>query len=164
MSGKLASALVAAICPALAGAGAAPGSGYACKVTVASAATRPPAPVPRAFTYGNASIAVALNPPGGHLVAGRLPGGGFRATVNADGTIDAKVGWWRAGDGPIAIAGRRLDAPAPALKAHVPAGYARGFQATVLTFATTGCWRVTGRFGRARLTFTVLVTKSRLGG
>jgi hypothetical protein len=36
-------------------------------------------------------------------------------------------------------------------------------QATGLTYATTGCWRVTGRYGRAHLTFTVLVTKSRLG-
>jgi hypothetical protein len=45
----------------------------------------------------------------------------------------------------------------------VPGGYGRGFQATVLTFPTIGCWRVTGRVGRARLTFTLLVTKSPLG-
>jgi hypothetical protein len=132
---------------------------YGCKVTVASARTRPPAPAPRSFNYGNGSIAVALNPPNGHLVAGPLPGGGERATINADGSIDAKVGWWRAGDGPIRIGGRRLDAGAPPLAASVPGGYARGFQATGLTFPTTGCWRVTGAFGRARLSFVVLVTK-----
>jgi hypothetical protein len=135
----------------------------ACNVTVASARNRPPSPVPRSFDYGNASIAVALNPPTGKLIAGRLPSGGWRATINADGSIDAKYGWWRAGDGEITITGRRIDAPAAPLKANVPNGYGSGFQATGLTFPTTGCWRVTGRFKRAQLTFTVLVTKSRLG-
>jgi hypothetical protein len=134
-----------------------------CNVTVANARNRPPSRVPRSFDYGNATIAVALNPPNGRLVAGRLPGGGVRATINADGSIDAKYGWWRAGDGAISITGRRLDGPAPPLKAHVPDGYGNGFQATGLTFATTGCWRVTGSYKRAHLTFTVLVTKSRLG-
>ena len=138
-----------------------PASG--CKVTVASARTRPPPPVPRSFDFGNGSIAVALNPPDGHLVAGRLPGGGVRATINADGSIDAKYGWWRAGDGRIAINGRRLDARAAALRATVPSGYGSGFQATGVTFATTGCWRVTGTFGHARVSFVVLVTKSKLG-
>jgi hypothetical protein len=134
-----------------------------CKVTVAGPATRPPAPVPRSFNYGNASIAVSLNPPNGKLVAGRLPSGGQRATINDDGSIDAKVGWWRAGDGMIKITGRRLDASAPPLEAHVPCCYSKGFQATGLAFATAGCWRVTGTFKRAHLTFTVLVSKSRLG-
>jgi hypothetical protein len=139
------------------------GAQEACKPTVVSARTRPPSPVPRSFEYGNASIAVSLNPDNGRLVAGRLPSGGWMATINDDGSIDQKVGWWRAGEGGITITGRRLDAPAPLLKSHVPAGYSGGFQATVLTYATTGCWRVTGRYGRAHLTFTVLVTKSRLG-
>jgi hypothetical protein len=134
-----------------------------CKVTVATTRTRPPKPVPRSFDYGNARIAVALNPPSGKLVAGRLPGGGLRATINRDGSIDAKVGWWRAKASPrITIVGRRLDAPAAALKAYIPHGYDRGFQATGLTFPTPGCWRVTGTFGNAHLTFVVLVTKSRL--
>jgi hypothetical protein len=118
--------------------------------------------VPRSFDYGNGAIAVALNPPNGRLVAGRLPGGGYRATINDDGSIDAKVGWWRAGAGRIRIAGSRLDVPAPPLQAHVPGGYGSGFQATGLTFPTTGCWRVTGRYGSAHLTYVVLVTKSRL--
>lgn len=124
-----------------------------------------PAPDPAlpSFNYGNATIRVALVPPNGRIVAGRLPGGGTRATINADGSIDAKFGWWRAGNGKIRITGRRVDAPAPPLRAHVPDGYSRGFQATGLTFPTTGCWRVTGRYASAALTFTVLVTKSRLG-
>jgi hypothetical protein len=135
-----------------------------CKVTVASIRTRPPKPVPPSFNYGNAMIAVALFPPSGMWVAGLLPSGGRRATINKDGSIDVKLGWWRAEAAPrIAISGRRLDAPAAPLKAHIPDGYDRGFQATGLTFPTTGCWRVTGRFRSAQLTFTVLVTKSPLG-
>ena len=102
-------------------------------------------------------------PRDGRLVAGRLPGGGKRALINRDGSISAKFGWWRAGSGKIRISGGRIDAPARPLRARVPAGYGAGFQATVLTFATTGCWRTTASYGRARLTFTMLVKKSRLG-
>ena len=120
--------------------------------------------MPRSFDYGNASVAVDLNPPNGHLVAGRLPGGGWRATINANGSIDAKYGWWRAGDDArLTISGHRLDAAAPPLIADVPNGYGVGFQATGLTFPTIGCWRVTGRFKSATLSFVVRVTKSPLG-
>lgn len=134
---------------------------HACAVTVA----RPPYPDPAqpSFNYGNATIRVALSPPDGLIVAGRLPGGGVRASINPDGSIDAKFGWWRAGSGPIRISGRRVDRSAPPLRAHVPRGYGAGFQATGLTFPTTGCWRITGRYAGASLTFTVLVRKSRLG-
>jgi hypothetical protein len=68
-----------------------------CNVTIASARTQPPAPVPRSFNYGNAMIAVALSPNDGKIVAGPLADGGERATINADGSISAKYGWWRAG-------------------------------------------------------------------
>ena len=137
---------------------------FACHVTKATTATRPPAPVFPSFTYGNAKIAVALNPPSGRLVAGPLPGGGMRATINPDGSIYAKVGWWRAGDGAIAIAGRRLDRRAPPLRADVPPGYGAGFQATALTFPTVGCWRVTGAWRGFRIAFVVQVSASPRGG
>jgi hypothetical protein len=139
------------------------GAAYVCNVTTARAQARPPAPVPRSFNFGTASLAVSLNPPDGHLVAGRLPTGGVRASINPDGSIDAKYGWWRAGDTRIAITGRRLDRPAPPLRAHVPSGYGRGFQATGITFPTTGCWRVNGAWKNARISFVVRVTKSPLG-
>lgn len=134
-----------------------------CEVTVARVRTRPPESVPPSFNYGNARIAVALVPPNGKLVAGRLASGGKRATINADGSLRAKFGWWRAGRTKPIITGRRLDAHAAPMKARVPDGYGNGFQATVLTFPTTGCWRITGSFHQTQLTFTMLVTKSRLG-
>ena len=132
-----------------------------CPVTV----VRPPVPDPKlpGFNYGNASIRVALFPRNGRLIAGRLASGGSRATINDDGSIGAKYGWWRTGSGKIRISGRRLDAPAPPLRAHIPDGYSSGFQPAGITFPTIGCWRVVGKYGSASLAFTVLVTKSRLG-
>ena len=69
-----------------------------------------------------------------------------------------KWAWYRYAAGQLTIEGRRLDRPAPPLRAHVPAGYGdRGFQISGLDFPTPGCWQVTGRVGDAGLTFVVLV-------
>jgi hypothetical protein len=111
------------------------------------------------FNYGDASLAVALWPKG-RLPAGTLPDGGSYAEIHRDGSITAKIGWWRGEQGTLRVDGERLDASAPPLRAHVPAGYgATGFQPTGLTFATTGCWRVAGSVGDARLQFVVRVSK-----
>jgi hypothetical protein len=69
-----------------------------------------------------------------------------------DGSIEAKLGWWRGSEGKLAISGRRLDASAPSLRAHVPDGYrSRGFQPTWTIFPTGGCWQITGHWhGRRR--------------
>lgn len=83
--------------------------------------------------------------------------------INADGSIYAKYGWWRSGSAKPTVSGSLVTNPSRRLRADVPGGYGSGFQATGLTFPTTGCWHVTGRFGRASLTFTVLVTNSPLG-
>jgi hypothetical protein len=78
--------------------------------------------------------------------------------VHADGSIEIKVPWWRGVVGRLTIAGRRLDAHAPRASAWIPTGYGRtGFQSTAVTFPTPGCWEVTGRTGRARLTFVSLI-------
>lgn len=134
----------------------------ACRVTIPPK-HRAPNPASPSFNYGNSRIRVSLYPRNGRLIAGRLAGGGEMATINSDGSIDAKFGWWRAGSGKIKISGRRLDASARPLRAHVPDGYGPGFQATGLTFPTTGCWRVTGRYLKSEISFTLLVSKSRLG-
>jgi hypothetical protein len=78
--------------------------------------------------------------------------------LQPDGSVEEKFPWWRAVRGKLRIGGRRLDAPAPPLRAFVPDGYGeRGFQATAIVFPTQGCWRVTGRVGRASLTFVIQV-------
>ena len=128
-------------------------AGRACPVTL------PHGDVPDGFDYGDRSLAVALWPRG-RLLAGRRPDGSSWAEIAADGSIEAKLGWWRGAAGQLTIQGSRLDAPAPPLRADVPAGYgSTGFQATGLTFPTVGCWKVVGRVADARLTFVVLVRK-----
>ncbi len=155
--------LAAAICTLLAAglARATPTAGSECVGTLPTRITRPePAPSAASFNYGNARLRVHLGWPKGHLAAGILPDGGSRATVEDDGSIHTKLGWWRRATGRLRITGRRLDAAAPPLEAHVPAGYGRhGFQPTGIVFPTVGCWRVEGRVGDARLTFVVKVSK-----
>lgn len=108
---------------------------------------------------GNRSLGVALWPKA-MLVAGRLPDGSRYADIKPDGSIVAKLGWWRAVEGPLTIEGERLDRRVAPLRADVPGGYgSTGFQVSQLTFPTPGCWRVVGRVGRASLTFVVLVRK-----
>jgi len=78
--------------------------------------------------------------------------------ADADGSVTAKFGWWRAVPGKLRIEGRRLDGAAPPLVGHVPDGYGdSGFQSSGITFPTAGCWQVTGRVGDASLTFVTLV-------
>jgi hypothetical protein len=121
--------------------------------------TPPGDEVRNGFNYGDDELAVALWPDG-KLVAGTLPGGGSYADINPDGSIVAKLGWWRGTAGGLTITGKRTDADAPPLRAEVPDGYgATGFQATGITFASAGCWDVTGRVGDAELKFTVLVSR-----
>lgn len=76
----------------------------------------------------------------------------------ADGSIEAKFGWWREAQGKLRIEGRRLDGGAPALRSEIPDGYGdAGFQATGIVFPTDGCWEVTGSVGKTSLTFVTLV-------
>ena len=114
-----------------------------------------------AFNYGNARIRAHLNWTDGVLRAGRLPGGGYIATVNPDGSIRAKIGWWRGIRGIFSITGRRLDRSASPLRVslHTASYPMIGFIPSVLTFPTIGCWRVTATQGVGRLTFVVKVTK-----
>jgi hypothetical protein len=62
---------------------------------------------PAGFNFGNRHLRAELWPHG-QLVAGRLPGVGFMATVSPVGSIHAKQGWWRGVSGKLTISGRRL--------------------------------------------------------
>jgi hypothetical protein len=114
----------------------------------------------KGFNHGNRLIRVQLNWKDGVLRAGRLPSGGAVAIVNPDGSIYAKLGWWRGVPGTFSITGRRLGRAAPALRVslHTASYPTIGFIPSGLTFPTTGCWRVTARQGVGRLSFVVRVT------
>jgi len=119
--------------------------------------------VHRSFDYGTTLLRVSL-PPHGHLIAGRLPGGGSMAEIRPDGSIRAKIGWWRGLPARLVISGRRLDAKAAPLRADLPSSNSYGVPGlypSELVFPTTGCWRVSAKLGRAHLSFTLLVTKVR---
>jgi hypothetical protein len=117
---------------------------------------------PSHFNYGNRYLRAELRWPRSVLGAGILPDGGSMATINPGGSIRAKLGWWRGLGRKLIITGRRLDAPAPPLRAEVGGdGGARGFQASALIFPTVGCWRVVGHVRPVSLTFVVKVVRIR---
>jgi hypothetical protein len=85
----------------------------------------------------------------------------LRRAPRRDGSVAEKRPWWRAVRGRLRITGRRLDAPAPSLRAHIPDGYGlTSFQASEIIFPTAGCWSVTGAAGAASLRFVTLVVKA----
>jgi hypothetical protein len=105
--------------------------------------------------HGNDALSTVLWPEG--KVVFKPSGSGF---VLENGALSMKFPWWRLVKGRLTIEGRRLDGPAPPLRARVPDGYGEiGFQATALIFPTPGCWEVTGRVAGQSLTFVTLVEK-----
>ena len=107
------------------------------------------------FTIGNGQIWTNLWPNG--VVLFRKGGAGF---VLPDGSLKMKFLWWLAVNGPLTITGRRLDAPAPSLKAEMsPRARGAGFQPSLLVFPTSGCWEVTAKAGGSTLTFVTAVVK-----
>ena len=110
---------------------------------------------PEGGNHGNEFLVTGLWPDGKVIFK---PGGpGF---VARDGSLQMKFWWWRRVKGQLTFEGRRLDGPAPPLRAYVPQGYGEsGFQATGLIFPMPGCWEVTGRVGAGSLTFVTQVVK-----
>jgi hypothetical protein len=162
--------LITALVSGCAGSGAARhatdmgAEGFRCSPTVPPARHGPP-PVPFSaadFDYGNKLLRADV-PARGRLIAGTLPNGGEMASIERNGSISAKVGWWRGLPGKLVISGQRLDRPAAPLKSWLPdpnSYGATGFIPSDLTFPTTGCWRVSGKLGRAHLSFVLSVTKT----
>ena len=66
-----------------------------------------------------------------------------------------KVGWFKPEGADLFVIGKRLDAEAPALDAHVPCCYPTRFQASGLYFPTAGCWEVNAKAADKELSFIV---------
>lgn len=86
---------------------------------------------------------------------------------NPDGYTQ-KVFWWREGyvwteepEPDLIVTGERLDAPAPALIASTGTNaYASDIGSAMLVgvdFPTLGCWKITGKYADAELSFVVWV-------
>jgi hypothetical protein len=92
-----------------------------------------------------------------------VPDGMTFGTVRGDGSLETKFPWWgsRRATHRIVIRGRRLDGVAAPFvrryRDHAGATSAPHFWATRLRFSRAGCWRVSARSGRARLSFVVSV-------
>jgi hypothetical protein len=105
------------------------------------------------FDYGNGVLYVKLPPDGEIVVA--------KDHTESDGTYRVKIPWWRAAAGEFRVEGRRLDAPAPPLRAeyHVKGYGESGFLACVYFFPSEGYWEITGHIDDKSLTYIVHVIK-----
>ena len=132
----------------------------ACPVTVPSGET-PPGSRATVGWHGSGKARVTL-PPDGRLVVtteSPPPPGTTPGSVHADGAMSVKFLWWFARS-----AGRRVSVTGRLEGSSETTVLARGrrrmpsFWPSRLRFAREGCWRVTGRAGRARLTFVIEVS------
>lgn len=117
----------------------------------------PQAPWEGFFWYGSNSLWVALRQDG---VWSRLP--------HDSHGYGQKIPWWREGYiwdeeplPPLAVTGERLDAKSPPLEATRANGsYADDMGSAMmmgLNLPTLGCWRITGQYEDAELSFVVWV-------
>lgn len=105
-------------------------------------------PVGPASWYINADRTIWAGPvpEAGWSSGGKLFSGG--AVVKGQKTY-----WVRPQGTTLVISGRRLDASAPPVEAHIPCCYTTGFQIVGLFFPTEGCWEVTAKAGDSELQF-----------
>ena len=68
-----------------------------------------------------------------------------------------KVLWLKPVGSRLEVSGRRLEGPAPPLRAEVPQGYPGDYQASGVFFPTSGCWEVEARADGSILQFVVYV-------
>ncbi|MYB76222.1 MAG: hypothetical protein F4X83_03820 [Chloroflexi bacterium] len=68
-----------------------------------------------------------------------------------------KVRWIKPDDSRLLVQGRRLDGDAAPLWAAIGDGYVGDFQASWLTFPTSGCWEVEARANESFLQFVLYV-------
>jgi hypothetical protein len=139
-----------------------------CPVTVPNG-KRPLDEMNADFNHGNEAGTLFTIPWPSGKVTFRPGGPGF---IEPDGSLLMKWPWYRQNiKGQVIVKGRRLDAPAPPIRASM--GCCRdqgtpvpgccygntGFIPSGLIFPTEGCWEVTARVGNDTLTFVTLAIK-----
>ncbi|MGD2161790.1 MAG: hypothetical protein PVI81_07285 [Anaerolineales bacterium] len=118
----------------------------------------PPGAITNELYHGNGELWTALWPDGMLTFSSEGPG-----EIRSDGSLAMKFPWWRAEgvNGPIEVRGKRLDAPGSGVEIELPDGYGdTGFQASILTFPSEGCWQVSAYAGDAELRFVVEVMRT----
>jgi hypothetical protein len=87
-----------------------------------------------------------------------------------DGTFRQKLFWWHEGydlretlHPPLKVAGKRLGSPTPPLQSDVSHGWTNDeshpFITDGINLPALGCWKITGRYADAELSFVVWVMK-----
>jgi hypothetical protein len=104
------------------------------------------------YINGNRTIWAGPVPESGWPSGGTLFSGGAKVKGQ-------KTYWVRPQGTQLLISGRRLDAGAPPVEAHIPCCYGSGFQIVGLFFPTEGCWEVTARAGDSELQFVTLISR-----
>jgi hypothetical protein len=87
------------------------------------------------------------------------PSGGTLFSRNAV-VKGQKTYWVRPRGTQLVISGRRLDAGAAPVEAHIPCCYPSGFQIVGLFFPTEGCWKITAKSGDSELKFITQVRRT----
>jgi hypothetical protein len=99
----------------------------------------------------------------GNLAVG-VPADGILRSRDPDGKLFNKMIWVGAGvQGTLRVAYRRLEVPAPAIRAVTVAGTLGGYDGPSWAsrmYFDLGCWEVTGRVGDASLSLVVAVARS----
>lgn len=142
--------------------GAGPNSGAAgCRVTIPNEST-PPGARPSATHHGNGRLWTVLPPDGKMVVTTKRPSppGTTAGYLHRDGSISVKWPWWgvKSVGRRLIVTGRRQDSSRVRILARIGQRRTRHFWASVLHFRSKGCWRVTARARRARLSFVIAVS------
>lgn len=95
--------------------------------------------------------------------------GAFFGPLDEDGSLSVKSMWrkdLRRATGKLRVTGKRLDGPgrfSVDLNPDYSERRSAPFVPGSLVFSTTGCWQITGRAGKARVTYVALVRRPEPG-
>jgi hypothetical protein len=145
----------------------APGAGNqsqgakSCPVTIPNGST-PPGAKPSLGHHGNGRLWTVLPLEGEMVVTNErpTPPGTTAGYVHRNGAISVKWPWWgvKSAGRRLIVSGTRRGSSRPRILARIRERRTRHFWASVLRFRSRGCWRVTARARRARLSFVIAVS------